>query len=113
MTSHVDFSKITPEQLTQMPPEVLIQIPAGVPPPGVIPNLVNPTNAGNYILIANSVLMLMMFIFLALRFYVVIAIKRKMAADDWMVIAGIIGSCYYFVIVVLGKFNDSDLLVTM
>ena len=95
MADTIDFSKIPSEQLAQ--------IPAGVPPPGVIPNLVNPPNAGNYIIIANSVLMVIMIIFVALRFYVVFRIKRKMGADDWTVIAALIGSCYYFVVVCLGK----------
>ncbi|KAF2175155.1 hypothetical protein K469DRAFT_437555, partial [Zopfia rhizophila CBS 207.26] len=84
-------------------PEQLAQIPAGVPPLGVMPNLVNPPNAGNYIIIANSVLMAMMITFVALRFHVVFRIKRKMGADDWTVVAALIGSCYYFVVVCLGK----------
>jgi len=95
MTTVVDLSKVPPEQLAQMP--------AGIPPPGVIPNLVNPNNTGNYILIANSLFMAVMIVFVALRFYVVFAIKKTMASDDWMVVAGLVGSCYYFVVVCLGK----------
>jgi hypothetical protein len=95
MTSAIDLSKMSPEQLAQMP--------AGVPPLGVIPNLVDPHNVGNYILIANSLMMAMMIIFVALRFYVVFAIKRRMEPDDWTVVAGLVGSCYYFVVVCLGK----------
>jgi len=93
MTTVVDLSKVPPEQLAQMP--------AGIPPPGVIPNLVNPNNTGNYILIANSLFMAVMIVFVALRFYVVFAIKKTMASDDWMVVAGLVGSCYYFVVVCL------------
>jgi hypothetical protein len=44
-----------------------------------------------------------MIVFVALRFYVVFAIKKRMASDDWMVVAGLVGSCYYFVVVCLGK----------
>ena len=94
MTGEIDFGLLSPEQLAQ--------IPAGVPPPGVLPNLANPLNVGNYILIANGVLMAMMLTFVALRFYVVFRIKRKMGADDWTVVAALVGSCYYFVVVCLG-----------
>jgi hypothetical protein len=95
MAGAIDFSKIPPEQLAQ--------IPAGIPPPGVVPNLINPPNAGNYIIIANSILMAIMIIFVALRFYVVFKIKRRIGADDWAVVFALIGSCYYFVVVCLGK----------
>jgi hypothetical protein len=89
--------------LSKMPPEQLAQIPAGVPPPNVMPNLINPYNAGDYILVANSILMAIMVIFVALRFYVVFKLKRKMGADDWSIIAAVIGSIYYFVVVCLGN----------
>ncbi|KAF2731139.1 hypothetical protein EJ04DRAFT_584180 [Polyplosphaeria fusca] len=89
----MDWSKMSPEQLAQ--------IPAGVPPRGVIPNLVNPPNAGNYVIIANSIFVAMMITFVALRFYVVLKIKKKMGADDWMVVVSVIGICYYFVVVCL------------
>ena len=97
MAGAIDLSKIPPEQLAQMP--------AGVPPPGVTPDLVNPPNVGNYIIVANSVLMLIMFMFVALRFYVIFKIKKKMGADDWTVVAALIGSCYYFVVVCLGEYS--------
>jgi hypothetical protein len=93
--SAIDLSKIPPEQLAQ--------IPAGVPPPGITPNLVNPHNAGDYILVANTILMAIMTIFVTLRFYVVLRLKKKMGPDDWSVVAAVIGSIYYFVVVCLGK----------
>jgi hypothetical protein len=86
MAGAIDFSKIPPEQLAQ--------IPAGIPPPGVIPNLINPPNAGTYIIIANSILMAIMISFVALRFYVVFKIKKRIGADDWTVFFALIGSCY-------------------
>lgn len=95
MTSAIDLSNMPPEQLAQMP--------AGVPPPGVVPNLVEPQNVGYYILIVNSLLMAMMIIFVALCFYVVFTIKKRMGPDDWTVVAGLVGSCYYFVVVCLGE----------
>lgn len=98
MADAIDLSMLTPDQLAQMP--------AGVPPPGVTPNLVNPLNIGNYVLIANSLLMAMMITFVSLRFYVVFRIKKKMGADDWTVVAALIGSCYYFIVVCLGMSTD-------
>jgi hypothetical protein len=95
MANAVDLSKMLPEQLAQTP--------AGNPPPGVIPNLINSRNYGNYIIIACSILMATMIVFVALRFYVVFAIKKRIDSDDWAIIGGVIGTCYYFSVVCIGK----------
>lgn len=101
MSGAIDFSRIPPEQLAQ--------IPAGVPHPGVIPDFVNPHSVGNYIVVASSLLKVIMVIFVSLRFYVVLAINKKMGPDDWTVIAGVLGICYYFVVVLLGNVRIVEL----
>ncbi|PVI04818.1 hypothetical protein DM02DRAFT_624609 [Periconia macrospinosa] len=93
MFATIDFSHMAPEQLAQ--------IPAGVPPLGVVPNLVNPPTVGYNIVIAGSILMAIMLTVVAMRFYVVFRLKKKMGGDDWTVVAGVIGSCYYFAVLCL------------
>lgn len=88
--------------LSKLPPEALAQIPAGYPPDGVVSNLVNPPTVGYHILVANSLLMAIMFTFAGLRFYTAIKIKRKFSPDDWATVAALIGSIYYFTIVCMG-----------
>ncbi|CAI6285243.1 unnamed protein product [Periconia digitata] len=45
--------------------------------------------------------MLIMLTFVTLRFYVVLRIKKKMAPDDWAVVASLFGSVFYYVVVCL------------
>jgi hypothetical protein len=54
--------------------------------------LANPHNAGDYILVANTMLMVIMPVFVFLRFYVVLRLKKKMDPDDWSVVAAVIRS---------------------
>jgi hypothetical protein len=70
------------EALANLTPAQLAQIPAGVPPPGVIPNLTNPHSDGYVLITVGSVLMAIMFLFLAMRFYAKFMILRKFTPDD-------------------------------
>jgi hypothetical protein len=88
--------------LDHMTPVELAQIPAGIPPPGVVPNLIDPPTVGFRIIAAGSILMAIMLIVVAMRFYVVLRIKKKMGADDWTIVVGVIGSCFYFIVLCLG-----------
>lgn len=99
---------VTTLNLSKIPPEELARMPARVPPPGIVPNLVHPYTVGNYIVTATSVLMSIMMVLLTLRFYVVFTIKKRMAPDDWAVVAGSIGCCYYFIVTCICKVNLSD-----
>jgi len=56
--------------------------PAGVPPPGVVPNLANPPWDGYIFIIVGSIVMAIMYITAALRLYTKIYIRRRIGADD-------------------------------
>ncbi|KAJ4305905.1 hypothetical protein N0V90_001438 [Kalmusia sp. IMI 367209] len=88
--------------LSQLTPEMLAQIPAGTSPNGEY-NLINPPTVGYYVLVANSILMLGMLIFAGLRFYVAMKVRGRFAVDDWVTVAAIVGACYYYITVCLGK----------
>jgi hypothetical protein len=111
MADNVDLSTLPPDQLSQMlsqlSPEQLAQIPAGTPPDGQIPNLINPETNGYHVVAITSILTAMMLVFVFLRFYVVIKLKRKMAPDDWATIASTIGAVYYFIVVCLCRYRRS------
>jgi hypothetical protein len=100
MANTFDISKIPPEELARMP--------SRVPPPGIVPNLVDPYTIGNYIVTTTTVLMSIMMVFLTLRFYVVFNIKKKMAPDDWAVVAGSLGCYYYFIVTCICKVALSE-----
>jgi hypothetical protein len=90
--------------INKIPKGLLEKVPAGKPPPGVQPNLVNPTNDVGYRILAGiTVVMVIMLFFATLRFYVAIRIKRRMGWDDWMAIAAILASCWYYILVCIRK----------
>ncbi len=60
----------------------LAHIPAGVPPPGVIPNLVNPYSEGYILITVGTIMMGIMFVFVAMRLFVRLKIQRKFTPDD-------------------------------
>jgi len=70
------------DALANFTPEQLAQTPAGVPPPGVVPNLQNPRSDGYVLITVGTTLMAIMFLFLAMRFYAKFLILRKLTADD-------------------------------
>ncbi|KAF2867712.1 hypothetical protein BDV95DRAFT_444041, partial [Massariosphaeria phaeospora] len=87
---------------SKLPPEQLARLPAGIPPPGVAPNLIDPPTIGYYVLGAGSVLMLIMLVCVALRLYMAIRVRGHFAAADWTTVAAVIGTCYYFIVVCFG-----------
>jgi hypothetical protein len=70
--------------LANLTPAQLAMIPAGSPPPGVTPNLINPSSDGYILLTVGSVMMGIMLIFAGLRFYTKIFIVKKLTLDDCM-----------------------------
>ena len=57
-------------------------IPAGIPPPGVVPNLKSPPSAANAFFAEGSILLFIMFVFLGFRIYTKTRIARKATLDD-------------------------------
>ena len=62
--------------------EQLAMTPAGMPPPGVVPNLVNPSTRAPILLIVGSILMTFMLIIASMRFITKIYIVRHTTWDD-------------------------------
>ncbi len=56
--------------------------PAGVPPPGVVPNFVNPHSSGSTLIAVGSVSMALMMCFVAVRIYTKVMIVGKFSPDD-------------------------------
>jgi hypothetical protein len=75
-TDEMPLSDLTPDQLAQ--------IPAGPPPPGVIPNLGDPPSTGSLLFIIGGVGVAIMLVVAALRFYTRIVIRKVFKAEDCM-----------------------------
>ena len=60
----------------------LSKIPALEPPPGVIPDFVNPPSLAKTLIIVNVIFMVLMVIFVALRVYSKALVIRAMGWDD-------------------------------
>lgn len=60
----------------------LSNVPALAPPPGVVPNFVNPESLAPLCRIVIALTLPLMVVFLALRMYVRLRISRAMGADD-------------------------------
>lgn len=60
----------------------LCQIPAGNPPPGVIPNFIDPPTQENLPKIFTYITLPPMVIVLCMRFYTRIAVTRDLGWDD-------------------------------
>ncbi|KAF2274905.1 uncharacterized protein EI97DRAFT_93477 [Westerdykella ornata] len=88
------FANMTREQLAQ--------IPAAVPPPGVVPNFVDPPSDGYVLIAVGAALMAVMFLFAGIRFFVKLRIQHKVSADDWTTLVALIGTCSYYAICVYG-----------
>lgn len=56
--------------------------PAGTPPPGIIPNLVNPSTQGPTMIIVGSILLFFMLVFASMRFFTKLCIVRRTTLDD-------------------------------
>jgi hypothetical protein len=70
------------DALVSMTPEQLAQTPAGIPPPGVIPNFVNPPSDGPVLIIVGTILMAIMLFLAGIRLYFKALVRRKLSADD-------------------------------
>ncbi|KAJ3571854.1 hypothetical protein NPX13_g5237 [Xylaria arbuscula] len=68
----------------------LATTPAGVPPPGVEPNFLNPPSSANVLIIVGTVLLVIMLVFASIRFYVKVIVRRKVTADDWTTLAAVV-----------------------
>ncbi|KAL2289558.1 hypothetical protein FJTKL_01820 [Diaporthe vaccinii] len=67
-----------------MPVFNLSHIPAAAPPPGVIPNFVNPPSQANMPRIFTYVTLPLMILFLALRIYARAVIMHRIGLDDYL-----------------------------
>jgi len=57
-------------------------IPAGIPPPGVTPNLINPESVGYRLVIVAAVFPVVTGVFLALRLYTAHFLLKRWHLDD-------------------------------
>ena len=58
------------------------QIPALEPPPGVVPNFIDPYTRGPMLLALSAVAIGIMYLFVIFRFYVKFYVQRKLTWDD-------------------------------
>jgi hypothetical protein len=98
-------SSATIDAVMKLPPDVLAKLPSIRPPPGVTPNFIDPPTVAPTILAICTVLLVVMLSFVAVRFYVVCRITRRMAADDWMAAAAVVGINYYYILMCLSKLH--------
>ncbi|KAK5997453.1 hypothetical protein PT974_02814 [Cladobotryum mycophilum] len=77
-------------------PGPLTQIPASNPPPGVVPNFVDPPSSAPVLIAVGTVLLIVMLVFAGIRFYVKVMVQRKVTPDDWTTLAAIIGTLWYY-----------------
>lgn len=60
------------------------KLPLAPPPPGVIPNLINPASRVNQIYAVSSAFLALMVIFVAIRFYAKLVLQKTRTWDDCM-----------------------------
>ena len=84
---------ITPEAF-----EAMMNYPGAVPPPGVIPNLVNPYSRGKDIIIVGSILLAIMSVFVTLRYYTKAFIIKSATWDDLSLAFGAVLTGAFFAI---------------
>ena len=60
----------------------VFNLPGLKPPPGVTPDFMHPRNRGPVLIIVNGILLALMMILIATRFYTKLAIIRKVSWDD-------------------------------
>ncbi|KAI9924228.1 hypothetical protein ASPWEDRAFT_42662 [Aspergillus wentii DTO 134E9] len=87
-----------PSELANMTPEQLANTPVRPPPPGITPNLANPSSDGDVLVIIGSVMIGIMLVIASLRFYVKFFMRRKPSPDDWTTLVAVLGTIAYFVI---------------
>ncbi|KAL9081331.1 MAG: hypothetical protein Q9159_007353 [Coniocarpon cinnabarinum] len=102
-------------QVLNLPPAVLLQIPAGTPPPGLQPNLVNPTNKGYELTIIASIFLAIGLIAFTIREYGKLFVIKKRGWDDVTLTLGILLVIVVYVGNVLGtqrRSTDKATLLT-
>lgn len=70
-----------------MTPELLAKTPAGKPPPGVVPNFIDPPSRAPRATAAIVVLLTVMVVILSMRMYSKSRFSRNLGMDDWMALA--------------------------
>lgn len=68
--------------LDSVPRELWDKIPAARPPPGVVPNFVDPPSGGPTLIAVGTVLLFIMLVFAGIRFYSKAVVRRKVTPDD-------------------------------
>lgn len=68
--------------LENVPAAVLAEMPVGTPPPGKVPNFVDPPNSGTNFIIWNGILLWIMLGFFPIRIYSRLRIIRHLYMDD-------------------------------
>lgn len=82
-TRYYRCSLVTLVMASALPPGTdLSKIPAGIPPPGVIPNFVNPPSLAPVVLGINITFMVITAVFVSARLTVNLTRKRKTGIDD-------------------------------
>lgn len=69
-------------QVLQLPPDVLKQIPAGTPPPGVVPNFTDPEDLGYVLITVATVFVFLGLVAFAIRAYGRIYVLKRLRWDD-------------------------------
>ncbi|KAL4976057.1 hypothetical protein BDW66DRAFT_60329 [Aspergillus desertorum] len=88
-----------------MTAEEMARTPAGIPPAGVVPNLIDPPSTGHLLIIIGSSAMGVMLIAAGLKFYTRLVIQKAFRADDWTALIGVLGTCSYFGICIFAVRN--------
>ncbi|PYH88577.1 hypothetical protein BO71DRAFT_391299 [Aspergillus ellipticus CBS 707.79] len=95
--------------IANMTAEQMANTPAGIPPPGITPNLSNPPSDGYIMVVVGSIGMAVTLTAATLRFYAKLFIRKKMRPDDWTALVATVGSIGYFsnciLAVVRGKYG--------
>lgn len=70
------------EIISSLPKELLDTLPAMNPPPGKVPNFVDPYSKGPVLVIVSTVTLVLGLFFFAIRIYTKVYLVRKAAWDD-------------------------------
>lgn len=69
-------------QILQLPPHVLKQLPAGTPPPGVVPNLTNPEDEGYVLVTVATIFLVLGLVAYGIRAYGRVFVIKQVRWDD-------------------------------
>ncbi|MCJ1254826.1 hypothetical protein MMC24_002642 [Lignoscripta atroalba] len=79
----------------------LAGLPAQAPPPGVVPNFIDPYSRGPMLVIVSSILIGLMVLFVAARLYTKLRINRKLKWDDLTCVLAMLGAITYTITCIL------------